>query len=67
MSRRTLPAWWGELREHAHAHHKAYHRCHHATHLSYLALVATHGPYSIAAFAMLVVLVVGFVFKFEEL
>lgn len=65
--RQKLPAWWGNLQKHAHSHHKAYHICHHTTHVSYLALVASHGPYSIAAAAMLFVLVVGYILKLEEL
>lgn len=62
-----LPAWWGNLQTHAHKHHKAYHRCHNASHLSYLTLVTFHGPYHIAAFVMLAVLLVGYVLKLEEL
>ena len=58
---------WRAIQAHAHAHHKLYHGCHHAAHVSYLALVATHGAYHIAAFAMLVVVAVGFLLKLEEL
>jgi len=67
MQKRTLPAWWQNLQHHAHAHHKAYHRFHHVTHVSYLTLVAGHGPYSIAATAMLIVLIIGYVLKLEDL
>lgn len=62
-----LPQWWRGVQAHAHSHHKAYHRCHHATHVSYLALVASRGPYTVAAGAMLFVLVAGYLLKLEDI
>lgn len=64
---RSIANWWKVVQQHAHVHHKLYHGCHHASHVSYLALVATHGPYHVAALGMLVVLAIGFMLKLEEL
>lgn len=41
-------------RENVHRHADAWKRAHHATHLAYFAAVASHGPYHIAALALLV-------------
>ncbi len=59
--------WLRCAQAHAHAYHKAYHRAHHVTHVSYLVLVVGHGPYTVAAGAMLVVVIVGYLLKLEEI
>lgn len=58
--------WLASIREHAHRHHRAYHVAHNSTHVSYLTLVATHGPYSYAAAALLVIVVLGWLLHMEE-
>lgn len=58
--------WWKCAQEFAHNHHTAFHRTHHATHLCYFFTVATHGPYHIAAMALLVLGIVFWLFKLEE-
>lgn len=67
MSVKPFCNWWKSVQAHAHAHHKLYHGVHHASHVSYLALVATHGAYHYAAFIMLCVIAFGFLLKLEEL
>lgn len=57
---------WHSLQHHAHEHHTAYHRTHHGMHLCYLGLVATHGPYSIAAGGLFVLVLFGLLLHLEE-
>lgn len=60
-----LQEWLGQIREHAHAHHKAYHYTHNGLHMAYLGMVSMHLPYHIAAGMLLVVIVIGYVLKLE--
>lgn len=59
--------WWRVLQDHAHIHHKAYHRTHHGMHLCYLGLVATHGPYSIAAGGLFILVLLGWLLHLEDI
>ncbi len=61
-----IKAWWHALVEHAHVHHKAYHRTHHGMHLCYLGLVATHGPYGYAAGGLFILLLLGWLLHLED-
>lgn len=69
---RLLAVWmwvvdkWASMKEFAHRHHVACHHAHNGTHLCYFYWVATHGPYHIAAMALLVLGVVFWMFKVEE-
>ena len=53
------------LREHAHAHHKAYHHVHNVLHLGYLGMVTAHGPYYIPAGLLFVVIIIGYALHME--
>ncbi len=58
--------WWKEAQDFAHRHHEACHRAHHGTHLAYFYMVASHGPYHIAAMALLILGDVFWLFKLED-
>jgi len=53
------------MQEHARRYHKAYHHAHNGLHLSYLGLVASHGPYSWAAAALFFLIVIGYALSLE--
>lgn len=61
-----IKEYWCRSRAHARKYHKVYHRTHACCHLSYLGLVAAHGPYGYAAGAMFVLIIAGYVFSLEE-
>jgi len=57
---------WEQCQHFAHNHHMAFKRTHHATHLAYFSMVASHGPYHIAALALLVMGIVFWLVRLEE-
>jgi hypothetical protein len=57
---------WAACQNFAHIHHMAFKRTHHATHLAYFSMVASHGPYHIAALALLVMGIAFWLVKLEE-
>lgn len=53
------------LQDYALRHHIAIKRAHSVSHLSYLTLVMTHGPYDIAAAVVLLITVVAYALHLE--
>lgn len=61
-----VKALWQACQKHAQSHRHAYHRVHDYSHWAYLGLVAFHGPYHIAAFVSVIIILVGVILKLEE-
>lgn len=57
---------WVCMKEFAHHHDVACKHAHNGVHLCYFYCVATHGPYYVTAWMLLVLGVVFWIFKLEE-
>lgn len=62
---RRLSALWAATEQHAMNHRHAYRAAHTSLHLTYLALVAAHGPYNLAAGVLFVVMALGWALRLE--
>ncbi len=56
---------WQKCQHHAHVHHRAYKHTHHGMYLCYLGTLTFHGPYTIVAGALLVLLIIGWILHLE--
>jgi hypothetical protein len=57
---------WRRLEYYVHHHRKSFHRMHGLVHASYFGMVFTHGPYNLAAGALLAIAVVGWFLHLED-
>lgn len=62
---RKVRALWVATEQHALNHRHAYRAAHTSLHLTYLALVAAHGPYNLAAGVLFVVMAFGWALRLE--
>jgi hypothetical protein len=60
-----LRSLWTAAERHAFAHRHAYRAAHTCLHLTYLALVAAHGPYNLAAGVLFVVMAFGWALRLD--
>ena len=60
-----LGALWTAAKLHALTHRHAYRAAHTSLHLTYLALVAAHGPYNLAAGVLFVVMACGWALRLD--
>ena len=61
----SLRALWAATEQHALNHRHAYRAAHTSLHLTYLALVAAHGPYNLAAGVLFVVMAFGWALRLD--
>lgn len=57
---------WTVVEHWAHNHHRAIHRTHSGAHVSYLAMVFFHGPYSYAAGFLLIIIIAMWLLHLED-
>lgn len=60
-----LKAAWAATEQHALSHRHAYRAAHTSLHLTYLALVAAHGPYNLAAGVLFIVMAFGWALRLD--
>lgn len=58
-------SYWTAAEQHASIHRHTYRAAHTSLHLTYLALVAAHGPYNVAAGVLFVVMVFGWALRLD--
>lgn len=60
-----LKTYWAAAEQHASIHRHTYRAAHTSLHLTYLGLVASHGPYNVAAGVLFVVMVFGWALRLD--
>lgn len=62
-----LKAIWHAWLEHVHKYERQWKHINHITHMSYLGMVMTHGPYHWAAGALLILSILGILLHMGEI